>query len=346
MFVTIIQERRAGPDCSCMHCDIEIHWQVCLTCNFRCEYCFHGKNQSNAFAGIQDTQKIIDGFNRLGLNCQINISGGEPFSYRNFVGLCKQLTERHHISVNTNLSYPNVYQFADEIDPAKVIFLNCSVNIAERERLGLMDDYIAKLHYLKDKGFASHVTYVMYPTFIKRFEQDYAFFKSHGIILRPKVFRGHFYPWFIPHSWKIRQLKKKLTGPYPMAYSRREKRKLRVWIERSEQEAGKAYAGDSKEWHGRNVNLGLDRYLLGKESSFKGRVCLAGKNFVKMNSQGDVYRCHNSEKFLGNLFEGTVKLSQYPQKCEWDKCLCPYLGYTYVVDNPEYRKIGDYEKNI
>ena len=94
------------------------------------------------------------------------------------------------------------------------------------------------------------------------------------------------------------------------------------------------------------MDLSLDRLFMNGIPSFKGRYCLAGKAFVRMDTHGNVRRCHGSKKNMGNLFEGTVKLSDKAEKCELDKCICPYLGYTYNIENPKFRGIGEYAKKV
>ena len=315
-----------------MNCDIEIHWHISHFCNYKCSYCFCGRIQKTAFRGIQDIKKILAGFDRLEKKCLINISGGEPFLYPNFVSLCQDITKKHMLSVNTNLSSKEVIHFAESIDPEKVKYLNCSLNIEDREHLNLIDDYIEKYKLLQKNGFYVLATYVMYPPFIKRFEKDYHFYKSHGIILRPKIFRGQYEFFSIPDVRFIRRLKRFFTHVYPDGYSKNEKEKIISYISQSQKENEHA---DKKieNNQARILDVGLDSHFIEGLPSFKNKICLAGKNFFRVTPKGEAYRCHSGEHHLGNLFEGTVQLFQEPQKCPYEVCLCPYLGYKYVAEN-------------
>jgi len=134
------------------HCDIEIKWHLLYQCNFQCQYCFSMSKWKKSWK-VDDIDKIVDSFNRLGRTCHIFLTGGEPFLFPNFVDLCKKLTERHIISIVTNLSHKDVYWFIEEIDPSRVRFIICNIHMQERLRLNLVEDYIKKYHLLKDKGF-------------------------------------------------------------------------------------------------------------------------------------------------------------------------------------------------
>ncbi len=120
-------------------CDIEIVWKLLDPCNFRCSYCFRSNFDKHKF---MDIDKIVEGFNGLGLTCQISITGGEPFLFPNFVDLCKKLTERHIIRLATNSSRKEIYRFAEEIDPNRVSSINLNIHLEERIRLNLMEDFI------------------------------------------------------------------------------------------------------------------------------------------------------------------------------------------------------------
>lgn len=309
--------------------DIEVHWHICLTCNFDCRFCFFRGSRKTACRGYRDTKKILDGFDRLGASCLINISGGEPFLYDGFVGLCASLSEKHFLCINTNLSREEVYEFAENIDPGRVGYLNCSVNISERERLGLLEDYIEKFTLLEERGFSTLATYVMYPPFLERFENDYAYFRSHGITLRPKVFRGRYGNNALFAFPGMKKVERYLAPLYPDSYTAEQKTMILDYIRRGKTE-DRAVNRRKSGYTGRVLDPGLDERFMSGLPSFKGKYCAAGKSFVRMTPNGDVHRCHGGDFFLGNLFEGTVVLFDKPEKCPFDVCRCPYLGYEYV----------------
>jgi len=315
-----------------MQCDLEVHWHISHFCNFRCAYCFCGSQSGDIFRGVEDIPKIVDAFDRLGRTCLINISGGEPFLYRDFIALCRRLTARHQLCVNTNLSHNDVYRFIEEIDPGKVRYLNCSLHISERERMRTVEDFIEKFNALTANGFQAFATYVMYPPLLTRFGADYAFFKSRGIIVRPKIFRGTFNRFNLPDAWLRNRPGRCLRRLYPNAYTPGERKKILCAIERSRREGGDVQDLEDAASGGRMLNVGQDRLFMDGLPSFTGRPCRTGMDFVRVTPEGEAHRCHGGICRLGNLFEEGITLFERPTPCTFETCVCPYLGYAYAAE--------------
>lgn len=309
------------------HCDIEIVWKLLDPCNFRCTYCFRPDFDKHNFI---DTDKIVDGFNRLGLTCQISMTGGEPFLFPNFIDLCKKLTKRHIIRLATNSSHKDVYRFAEEIDPDRVSSINLNIHIEERIRLNSMEDFIKKYHLLKDKGFFVTASYVTYPPLIKRLASDYAFFKSRGVIIRPKLYRGSHVKYPILNHPRLRKFKKHFSRKYPEGYTTKEKAILLKFIDESLKEQGIRIPPDAHKLGGRFLDGSLEKRHIDGVPTTKGNECTAGRKFARMDTQGNVYSCYNDkELYQGNLFEGEIKLLDKTITCPYDVCRCPYWGYHY-----------------
>ena len=178
----------------------------------------------------------------------------------------------------------------------------------------------------------------MYPNLIDRFRRDYEFFKSEGIVLRPKLFRGSYNRvnpnvFDFPFLWRFKPY---FILTYPEGYSARQKDKIIPYIKQSQEDGD--FNVDHKEdlLKGRLSDVYLDAFFIDGYPSFKGRYCLAGKKFVRMTPSGEVYRCYNDDHYFGNLFERTIKLFEKPALCTSRFCTCPYIGYRYVlIDNKE-----------
>ena len=328
--------------------EIEINWLINDFCNFSCTYCYPGLRK-NEFSGIRDIQTIVDGFDRIGPELLIYISGGEPFLFPSFVELCDKLTQRHTISMNTNLAHKDVIRFAENINPEKVRCVHCSMHIQERERLGLIQDFIQKYKLLEGKGFYVFASYVLYPPLMKRFKEDYEYFKSQGIILRPKVFRGLYYR-FEGQNFRIPRLVRRVINclspklysnifvrRYPEAYSKDEKEMILYYINKSQEDGSFNINHEHDIEDGRLSDVYLDQFFVDGFPSFKGSFCLAGKNFFRMTPEGEVYRCYDEKRYLGNLFEGDITVFKEPAKCVSEACSCPYMGYRYALK--ENRKL-------
>jgi len=176
-------------------------WQMTYNCNFNCEYCF-GHKIGPIKEGLP-LLKIIKTLNAVGVKWRIDMTGGEPFLFPNFIEICEVLNKNGiKIAVDTNLSNNlKVREFAERIEPNNVEFLHISVHIKEREKRNGIGDFIQNLLLLKRKGFVSIVDYVLYPTLMDRFENDFRYFLSYGIYLKPKPFRGRYNGKSYPDSY-------------------------------------------------------------------------------------------------------------------------------------------------
>lgn len=302
--------------------DIIADWGINKFCNFRCEYCFiqNSAKQNSIYKG-HDITKIINGFNKFGKIFWIHMSGGEPFLQPNFVELCEMLTKKHYISINTNLSMKNIYEFAERIDPKRVILINCSLHFNERERKNLVNDFIEKYHYLTDKGFNIYATQVLYPPILQRFDDIFRFFKENGIILIPKVFIGMY-------RYKY----------YPQEYTKEDRSKILKYIMASSESSKEL--GERSEIHQFCRPDILEKELIYGDLSFKGLPCGAGKDLVAIEYNGDIIRCAGERTKIGNLFEGKINLFKDAKFCSARICPCPYHGLVYAKGKPEIVKVS------
>src|SRR5215211_3732418 len=113
--------------------DIEADWTLMTTCNFRCVYCFHSNDKLGArIRPPAPVEQLVDFFDGSGLRWHLHLTGGEPFHYPDFLELCRLLTKKHVISINSNVDSPKVLQFVETINPDDVDFINCAVHLQQR----------------------------------------------------------------------------------------------------------------------------------------------------------------------------------------------------------------------
>lgn len=324
-----------------MSYDVEVAWQINTYCDFDCVYCWlNNIDKNKRVKGFNNTQKVINSFSNTGLTWLIHMSGGEPFFYPNYLELCQGLTQKHFISINTNLNHKDIYSFSDIINPEKVIFIHASLHIQERERLQRIKEFIKKYKILQKRGFYIFASYLMYPSLIKRFAKDYATFKSEGIILHPKTFWGYYYGIFKIFNSRIfrrvdqfTRIRHFLGKYYPNSYSKEQREFMKYYIEQSNLD-GNINDAQKQKLRERTIDLSLDQKWIYKLPSFKGKDCLAGKKFIKMDQYGECYRCNDEQQnYLGNMFEKGIKLFSESVKCTANKCSCPYVGYRYVLED-------------
>src|SRR5512133_700929 len=183
--------------------DVEADWIMFSGCNYRCEYCFWPDDVLRLRPSPPaELDQMVEFFDRTQLRWLLHLTGGEPFLYPLFVELVKRLTEKHLVSVNSNLSTDRVPRFADVVDPERVSFMNCALHVSERERHGRVEDLVRKVKTLRDAGFKAFVTYVFYPPLLDRVATDFAAYAADGVSMFPKAFRG---------TWEGKS--------YPAAYS-------------------------------------------------------------------------------------------------------------------------------
>ena len=282
--------------------DVVADWEINTTCNLSCRYCFiqHRRNPARSQGEI-DPAGVAEGLDSTGLRWLVHITGGEPFLQPGFVEVCRALTENHRISINTNLSSPEVVSFAREVDPRGVAFVHCSLHLDQRR--GETGGFAESYHLLKDRGFRVFASQVMYPGNLERFEEPLRRLGEEGVPVMAKVFRG-------------------FIGPrrYPGAYSGKERKFISGYMD----------SVGGEDWFGElHLNPSMDREFLDGDLSFTGLPCAAGRRFVVMSPDGEAYRCHGDKRPLGNPLRVGVELLEDDRPCPAATCPCPYHGISF-----------------
>ncbi len=265
-----------------------ITWNITNSCNFQCDYCNNMRTvRKNDREGLEFSL-LKKGFGSLGKDWIIHITGGEPFVSKDILAICEMLTQNHYISLNTNLSTQNVYDFADTIDPDKVLFISSSVHILERERRDpILSMFMEKLRYLQEKQFNVIATYVTSPTLLHRIRNDFETLKAGGVNkVRMKTFRGNYDGKNYPASFseEERSIISELETDYP------------------------------------------EEVIISGEYSYYGLKCEAGNRFFVMDKSGSLKRCSALNRKYGNLFNGSFKPDIKSRPCPLQYCGCPYEG--------------------
>lgn len=271
-----------------------ISWITNNKCNFRCDYCNSWESDDSVEKNINDLEGITNGFERLGKDWIVHISGGEPFLKKDFLSICESITTNHFISINTNLSTSNIFEFADAIDPEKVLFLSCSVHIQEREKRDPgLKKFIKKINHLQERGFNVIATYVAHPTVLHRIGDDVKKMENGGVKkVRIKTFRGYYGKTRYPLSYQEEDIN--LIESYDMEYPERE--------------------------------------ILNNEFSFFRNKCKAGSSFFIMDQFGNLRRCSTLNRSYGNLFKGNWDKDEIYRPCPVKFCGCPYEGIRIATD--------------
>lgn len=263
--------------------EMEFDWHLTNRCNFLCHYCHPQIRVVLNRKSLNEpaSTPIAERFNDLGRTLLIHMSGGEPFMFPDFVGLCRLLQRRHYLSLNTNLSRSEtVAEWVAEVDPSRVVRVAAALHIEERERIGAsVEDFIANYRLLEDNGFPVSALYVLHPDTFHRAAADLERLTQGGVAnVEAKVFKGVHQGRLYPDAYtpEERDLIHKLSGSYT---------------------------------HN-------DSYLsLSGTSPFLNIPCVAGARSFKISVTGDVSRCASVPTPLGNLYEGTFTPSANPEPC-------------------------------
>lgn len=137
----------------------------------------------------------------------IVLGGGEPFLIPNIIDICAEITKKHYLGINTNLTAGNIVDFTKKIDPSKVVFIEASCHIEELERACLLDTYVRHFRACKEKKFNINAVERAYPPLAPKVKKYQDFFAAHEIELKFGKFCG-----------KYKNL------DYPEAYTPEEKR--------------------------------------------------------------------------------------------------------------------------
>lgn len=290
--------------------DIEADWILMSTCNFRCVYCFwDAKALGRKIAPLASVQKLATFFDETDLTWLLHLTGGEPFHYPQFVELCRLLTRRHFISINTNADSHHIGNFAETIDPKRVDFINCGVHIQQRQERKRTEAFISNVQTLRARGFDVFVSCVMYPPVFAEFSDAWEWYAEQGVVLIPKVFQGEY-----------------LGASYPESYTDAERA---IFIEYSDR-ASEAYADQfARRAEPPTINPFLDKsHFLTGLGDFRGQYCDAGHRFVRIYENGDIWRCGAGD-VLGNIVEGRFERRAQPSICR--EIECPYFCKKYMI---------------
>ncbi|GIH26286.1 hypothetical protein Aph01nite_45960 [Acrocarpospora phusangensis] len=290
--------------------DIEADWVLMSTCNYRCAYCFWDAADLGAkISTPADAARLASFFDETGLTWLLHLTGGEPFMYPHFLKLCELLTQRHHISINTNADSVRIRAFATTINPKHVDFVHCGVHEDQRELKEGKERFIANVTLLRDAGFPVFASCVMDPLLFPKFHDMWAEYADRGVVLIPKALRGF-------HAGRH----------FPRAYTDEERELFYDYTRRAAEFYAESFAARGEP---PSINPFMDGPLFLRQiPDFRGDLCEAGHRFVRIMPDGAVYRCGPGD-LIGNLAEGWFARREGPSECVEREC--PYFCAKYRI---------------
>ena len=205
-----------------------LHWSVSERCVMNCDYCRSSDGEhnlrKNAPLSRIDIPKLIETLDDTHKIFRLSFTGGgEPFLVPNLVEACLELTKKHYISFNTNLSEKHVSDFIKKINPERVLSIDASCHIKALEKRHLLQRYINNFLLCKEKDIPITAIEVAYPPLVHEVEKYTRLFKKEGIDLIFGTFIGRYNGKKYPQAYTEAELeafgftKDNLTSNYPGA---------------------------------------------------------------------------------------------------------------------------------
>jgi len=269
-------------------------WDIHYACNYNCTYCFlnfepQTKNIKAIYLKPEQWLKIWKNIFKNYGSCHILVTGGEPFTYPNFIDLISELSKLHTFEFSTNLSF-DIEEFIRKVDYTRI-----KINASFHPEFVEIEEFIDKIKLLKEKNFeTSHVVIVAYPPLLNKickYKERFEIEKIRIII----------YPYRGPY----------LERKFPQDYSDSEKEILKK-------------VGLS--WTEKNEKL-FDTLVEKKEKNKQKVLCRMGQMYAKIIPDGNVYRCcaavGKDWGYIGNILKDEFKLYNEPKLCEQlQNCVC------------------------
>ena len=246
-------------------------------------------------------------FDDTGKTWLVHLTGGEPSHYPDFAELCARLAERHYLSLNSNLTGPSLARFAELVDPSRVSFINAGLHPGERARKEGQAIFLRHAELLAARGFPVMVTVVATPDALRGFERIIDSLRPIGLMPIPKLLQGRYG-----------------RRRYPEGYTAEERRLFTHYLKRAEP-TYPALFDDAAERPSIDPTIGR-KFLRGRPD-YRGRLCTAGRDYVKIEANGQVERCGDGPP-LGNLLERSLRLELGPTPCDRSHCFYVCEKYT------------------
>lgn len=292
--------------------DIEADWTLMTTCNYRCEYCFWSPQQlGRRISPPATVEALASFFVESGLTWLLHLTGGEPFLYPRFVDLCRQLAERHWLSINTNADVSHsIERFVRSVDPERVLYINTGLHIEQRRLRNRLETFLTNVRLLQSAGFTVFASSVMRPDLLgDDFKAVWKYCNDQGVVVIPKSFQGA------------------VAGiEFPEGYSEHDREVFREYAALAASHYDELFAA-MPEPPTVNPLLDADRFLHGLPDH-RGSACAAGHRFVRIRHDGEIRRCGPGD-VLGNVVTGTFERRPGPSICEWLEC--PYFCEKHVI---------------
>lgn len=186
---------------------------ITKNCNFNCNYCFYGANaKANEFSQDVSWSDYVKFFNSEGKIWLINMTGGEPFMYKDIYQLVSELTKKHFVGINSNMTLiePNILIGNSHCTN---LFINASYHYKILEsNTKLKNKWKDSFLEIKQSGIGLASSIVVYPKDFKYIMVLYEQLLKEGITpVNLLTYKGYYKRRVYPESYSLKQKKELLT---------------------------------------------------------------------------------------------------------------------------------------
>jgi len=189
------------------HYDAWLHWDVTKRCNLDCEYCFGKITDPSVKVNSIDVEKLMTTLDKTGKVFRISFTGGEPTMIPNFIEAVKVITNKHYVSLNTNLITKNLLGIIDNVDPKRILHIHASLHYDELIKKNLLERFINNFKSLQKNGFNIFAEVVAYPSIAKRLNELESTMRKVEIDFEYAPFYGKFKHKVYPESYTKSELR-------------------------------------------------------------------------------------------------------------------------------------------
>jgi MoaA/NifB/PqqE/SkfB family radical SAM enzyme len=257
-------------------------------CNFNCVYCFY-HSKSKAIISKQGVNwfDFVNFFNSEGKSWLINISGGEPFMYRDIYKLVSELTKEHFVWINSNMTVA---------EPDVLIKNSCLSNlfINASYHYKILDECPKLKSRWKDYFFEMKQAGTKVEASIVAYPKDF----KYSISLYERILDEGIYPvTFLTYKGLYKGKR------YPENYTKKQKEKIFARM------------------HGF-----FETCEYNFNENFELKNCLSGYKEFSIDHEGNIYHCDAIKIGYGTIIKPHF-FNKQPIACPLkDKCRCGIQG--------------------
>lgn len=269
-----------------------VQWHVTERCNLKCIHCYQDKLCIKDELSLEETKKGLDMLKKTvekwGMECEVSITGGEPFLRKDWFEICKYIEEKgFYLSILSNgtLLGPDIIKKLKQLKSIRYIQISLDGGNKETHEFirgkGNFDKAIESIKLLKKNGFKVATKFTVHKRNLSNLKEYLDLTKSLNVDF---VSVARYIPWGNGKDILDYFLnKEEIKGVYELVLSYAEKNKGKI-----------EYDVRRPLW-----------ILLKKEGNNVGGRCTAGLMGLTILPNGDILPCRPMGIVLGNILKNT-----------------------------------------